>query len=285
MASVWWRPRPVDPSACRCDVGPEIETGPRGRNMAVRTKLVAGNWKMNGLREDGCGAGPRPSAAGDCGGSGKARLRASDLPAGELVDDGGRMCSRAAVSPSAGRIAMLRQRAPIPATSAPRCWPMSVAAMSFSGIPSAGTVTAKVTRWCVKRSVGAWRAGLIAILCVGETQSQRQAGRAADIVSTQLAGSIPDGATSDNLVVAYEPVWAIGTGVTATSEDITAMHASIRASIPMGARILYGGSVNPQNAAGDPQPRARSTARSSAERASTPRVSGASPAVAVDPLG
>src|SRR5262249_46364832 len=46
-------PRPVDPSACRCDVGPQIETGPRGRNMAVRTKLVAGNWKMNGLREDG----------------------------------------------------------------------------------------------------------------------------------------------------------------------------------------------------------------------------------------
>ena len=97
--------------------------------------------------------------------------------------------------------------------------------------------------------VGAWRAGLIGILCVGETQLQRQAGRTTDIVSTQLAGSIPDGATSDNLVVAYEPVWAIGTGVTAKLEDITAMHSSIRASIPMDALILYGGSVNPQNAA------------------------------------
>ena len=100
-----------------------------------------------------------------------------------------------------------------------------------------------------EKILGAWRAGLVAILCVGETQSQRQAGAATDTVSTQLAGSVPDGATSDNLVVAYEPCWAIGTGLTATPEDITAMHATVRASIPGGTRILYGGSVNPQNAA------------------------------------
>jgi triosephosphate isomerase len=97
--------------------------------------------------------------------------------------------------------------------------------------------------------LGAWRAGLVAILCVGETQSQRQAGKAVDVVSAQLAGSVPNGSTSDNLVVAYEPVWAIGTGLTATLEDIATMHATIRACIPIGARILYGGSVNPQNAA------------------------------------
>jgi triosephosphate isomerase (TIM) len=98
--------------------------------------------------------------------------------------------------------------------------------------------------------LGAWRAGLVAILCVGETKLQRQAGIAADIVSTQLAGSIPNGSTSDNLVVAYEPVWAIGTGLTATLEDIATIHATVRGCIPAGARILYGGSVNPQNAAG-----------------------------------
>ena len=98
--------------------------------------------------------------------------------------------------------------------------------------------------------LGAWRAGLVAILCVGETQSQRQAGKAVDVVSAQLAGSMPIGADSDNLVVAYEPVWAIGTGLTATLEDIARMHATIRGCIPLGARILYGGSVNPQNAAG-----------------------------------
>jgi triosephosphate isomerase len=95
---------------------------------------------------------------------------------------------------------------------------------------------------------GAWRAGLVPILCVGETQAQRQAGKAVDVVSSQLAGSIPDDAAAATLVVAYEPVWAIGTGLTATTDDIAAMHAEIRSRLPAGTRILYGGSVNPKNA-------------------------------------
>src|SRR6266481_5458769 len=70
-----------------------------------------------------------------------------------------------------------------------------------------------------------------------------------EVVSAQLAGSIPDGAGPDILVVAYEPVWAIGTGLTATTDDIAAMHTEIRSRIPPGTRILYGGSVNPKNAA------------------------------------
>jgi triosephosphate isomerase len=89
---------------------------------------------------------------------------------------------------------------------------------------------------------------LVAIVCVGETQAQRQAGEAVEIVSSQLAGSVPDTATAATLVVAYEPCWAIGTGLTATIEDIAAMHAEIRSCIPSGTRILYGGSVNPKNA-------------------------------------
>jgi triosephosphate isomerase len=83
---------------------------------------------------------------------------------------------------------------------------------------------------------------------VGETQRQRQAGEAVAVVSSQLADSIPDTATGATLVVAYEPIWAIGTGLTATTEDIAAMHAEIRSRIPSGIRILYGGSVNPKNA-------------------------------------
>jgi triosephosphate isomerase (TIM) len=102
----------------------------------------------------------------------------------------------------------------------------------------------------------AWRAGLNVIVCVGETQSERQAGSAYDVCSTQLDESVPDQATAANTAIAYEPVWAIGTGRTPTSQDIIAMHAYIRGCLVrrLGARardmrILYGGSVKPDNAA------------------------------------
>jgi len=106
------------------------------------------------------------------------------------------------------------------------------------------------------KAQGAWRAGLKAIICVGESLEQRKAGSANDICHAQLRESVPDGATADNTVIAYEPVWAIGTGVTPTGEDIAGMHAHIRgclsARLGDDARamlILYGGSVNPGNAA------------------------------------
>ena len=103
---------------------------------------------------------------------------------------------------------------------------------------------------------GAWRAGLCAIVCVGETRDEREAGKAIEVVESQLLGSIPDGATAGTTVVAYEPVWAIGTGLTPTVDDIAAMHDAIRSSLTQrfgkeGAvmRVLYGGSVKPGNAA------------------------------------
>lgn len=106
------------------------------------------------------------------------------------------------------------------------------------------------------KAEAAWRAGLVAIVCVGETRAERDAGRAMDVVGGQLAGSIPDGATSANLVVAYEPVWAIGTGLTPTSEDIEQIHTFIRKNLTerfkgqgQGVGVLYGGSLKPGNAA------------------------------------
>jgi triosephosphate isomerase len=99
------------------------------------------------------------------------------------------------------------------------------------------------------KAEAAWRAGLVAIVCVGETRAEREAGRAVEVVAGQIAGSVPDGATADKLVIAYEPVWAIGTGLTPTTSDIVEIHAAIRGRIPAGTRILYGGSVNPKNAA------------------------------------
>ena len=105
------------------------------------------------------------------------------------------------------------------------------------------------------KAQAAWRAGLLAVICCGETEDQRDAGQAIDVVTGQLAGSIPDGATATNSVIAYEPVWAIGTGRTPTTDDIAAMHDALRANLVarFGAaggdmRILYGGSVKPGNA-------------------------------------
>jgi triosephosphate isomerase len=106
-----------------------------------------------------------------------------------------------------------------------------------------------------QKAEAAWRAGLIAIVCIGETQTERDAGQTLDVCGGQLSGSLPDGATAGNLVVAYEPVWAIGTGRTPTAQDVEKVHAFIRDNLISrfkggGARmrILYGGSVKPSNA-------------------------------------
>lgn len=106
------------------------------------------------------------------------------------------------------------------------------------------------------KAEAAWRAGLLAILCVGETEAERRAGKAEEVVGSQLDGSVPQGSTALNLVIAYEPVWAIGTGLVPTGGDIAEMHAHVRAKLahrfPGEAhqiRILYGGSVKPDNAA------------------------------------
>lgn len=105
------------------------------------------------------------------------------------------------------------------------------------------------------KAKAAHAAGLIAIICIGETDAERTAGKADEIVSDQLKKSIPDTATAENTVIAYEPVWAIGTGKTATSSDITHMHALIRAKLvekiaknSAWIKILYGGSVKAGNA-------------------------------------
>src|SRR6202000_113276 len=82
-----------------------------------------------------------------------------------------------------------------------------------------------------QKAEAAWRAGLIAIVCIGETQSQRDAGRTLDICGGQLKGSLPEAASADRLVVAYEPVWAIGTGLTPTAKDVEQIHAFIRKSL------------------------------------------------------
>jgi len=106
-----------------------------------------------------------------------------------------------------------------------------------------------------QKAEAAWRAGLTAIVCIGETQGHRDAGQTLDVCEGQLQGSLPEGARADNLVVAYEPIWAIGTGLTPTARDVEQIHQFIRQTLSArfsqegaGMRILYGGSVKPSNA-------------------------------------
>ncbi|MCJ2125682.1 triose-phosphate isomerase [Methylobacterium sp. J-077] len=105
------------------------------------------------------------------------------------------------------------------------------------------------------KALGARRAGLCGIICVGETIEEREQGRALDIVRAQLAIGLPKGAKAADTVIAYEPVWAIGTGRTPTPRDIAEVHASLREMLDKlvgdeahRIRILYGGSVKPSNA-------------------------------------
>ena len=106
------------------------------------------------------------------------------------------------------------------------------------------------------KAEAAGAAGLIRVICVGETEAERDAGTTLAIIGRQLAGSIPDGATAADTVIAYEPVWAIGTGRTPTLDQIAEVHDFMRKTLTdrfgaeaKGMRLLYGGSVKPSNAA------------------------------------
>jgi triosephosphate isomerase len=105
-----------------------------------------------------------------------------------------------------------------------------------------------------EKAKAAHRAGLVAIICIGETEAERDAGETLNVCSRQIAGSVPDDATAENTVIAYEPVWAIGTGRTPTNEDVAEVHGHIRAELSRKVanadhvHILYGGSVKGSNA-------------------------------------
>jgi triosephosphate isomerase (TIM) len=215
--------------------------------MAVNTKLVAGNWKMNGLRLDGSALARQLAQRADAAGAALAcellvcppatlLSIVADALGGSRVCLGGQDCHAVPKGAFTGDIS-----AEMLADIGCRYVILGHSERRHGHGETDAVVHGKVA--------GAWRAGLAAIVCVGETQPQRQAGEAVAVVAGQLAGSIPNDAAAANLVIAYEPVWAIGTGLTATMEDIAAMHAEIRARIPAGVRILYGGSVNPGNAA------------------------------------
>ncbi|HWK93791.1 MAG TPA: triose-phosphate isomerase [Pseudolabrys sp.] len=212
--------------------------------------LVAGNWKMNGLAASIGELDGMKTGAADL--AGKADLMI--CPPATLIAQftwatkgsslliGGQDCHAKASGAHTGDIA-----AEMLADAGAKAVIVGHSERRTDHKESNAEVKAKAE--------AAWRAGLTAIVCVGEQRAEREAGRTLAVVGDQLAGSLPDGATADNLVVAYEPVWAIGTGLTPTPADVAEVHAFIRKTLVgrfgaagTGVRILYGGSVKPSNA-------------------------------------
>ena len=216
----------------------------------ARRPLVAGNWKMNGLRRSA--AEFEKIVTGAAGLAGKADVLVcppatlltvlAETAKGSTVGIGGQDCHAEASGAFTGDTAaeMLAD----------------AGAIAVIVGHSERRTTHKETDAEVRaKALAAWRAGLSAIVCIGETRAERDAGRTLDVLGRQLDGSLPDGATAANLVVAYEPVWAIGTGLTPTVANVAQVHEFIRQRLAkrFGAaagsiRILYGGSVKASNA-------------------------------------
>ncbi|MFA3915846.1 triose-phosphate isomerase [Ruegeria hyattellae] len=215
----------------------------------MRRKLAAGNWKMNGtgdsLSELSALAEGHPSASVDILICPPAPLlsRAAAVASGSAVTVGGQDCHAAASGAHTGDIsaAML-----VDAGAGSVILGHSERRQDHG--ESDGDVRTKTE--------AATAAGLIAIVCVGESLDQREDGQTLDVIGAQMEGSVPDGMTADRLVIAYEPIWAIGTGKVPTLEQIGEVHDFMRERLTArfgeatasGVRLLYGGSVKPSNA-------------------------------------
>ncbi|NML04760.1 triose-phosphate isomerase [Sphingomonas sp. G-3-2-10] len=214
----------------------------------MRRKLVAGNWKMHGLKADlsevtaiatAAGANPSVDAALCVPFTliAAAAVAAGDMPVGaqdvhQAAKGAHTGCISAAMLVEAG------------------------AGLTIVGHSERRADQYETDAQVKAKAEAAHAAGLGVILCIGETLDERDAGQAEAVVTAQVAGSLPEGADAAWLSLAYEPVWAIGTGRTPTEVDVAAMHGAIRAKLTAligdeaaKVRILYGGSVNGANAA------------------------------------
>lgn len=216
--------------------------------MAAIRPLVAGNWKMNGTRAslaeiDALKAGIGDAAC-DVAICPPATLiaAAADHASGSALMIGGQDCHTAEKGAHTGDVS-----ANMVADAGGKLVIVGHSERRADHGEQDALVRAKAE--------AGWQAGLLVVLCIGETEAQYRAGETLTVLDKQLAGSVPDGATAENLVVAYEPVWAIGTGLTPSNDDIQATHAHIRAELvgrfgesARAIRLLYGGSVKPANA-------------------------------------
>ncbi len=215
------------------------------------TPLIAGNWKMNGtsvaLAEVGrlaerlrAGAPPRATVLICPPATLLADLNRIAAPAG--IVSGGQDCHPALSGAHTGDI------------SAPMLADLG-AQYVIVGHSERRADHGETSALVADKARAALASGLVPIICVGETEAERRAGQAVAVVTAQLAASIPEDWAGHSIVIAYEPVWAIGTGLTPTTQDIIDMHRAVRMTLEArfgargaGVRILYGGSMKPANA-------------------------------------
>ncbi|HSO43706.1 MAG TPA: triose-phosphate isomerase [Rhodospirillales bacterium] len=218
-----------------------------------RRILIAGNWKMNCLQADGA------ALATDLAGrmkSGSVKCDVLVCPPFTLIAAVTKAVSGSGIGVGGQDCHMTEKGAHTGDTSA---WMLKDAGCGavIVGHSERRTNHAETDAIVKAKAEAALAAGLLAIVCIGETLEERDAGKTLDVNRTQVHGSLPDGATAANTVIAYEPVWAIGTGRTATPEQAQEVHAFIRSELKAklgeeaanGMRILYGGSMNAKNAA------------------------------------
>jgi triosephosphate isomerase (TIM) len=217
-----------------------------------RQPLIAGNWKMNGLHADGLvlakgvAAGMKQAGWSDrevlvCPPA-TLVMAVAEAVRGSGLLVGGEDCHARASGAHTGDVSaeMLRDAG---------------ASHVIVGHSERRTDHGETDAVVRAKAEAAWRAGLMPIVCIGETLAEREAGKTLGVLETQLKGSVPAGATAARLVVAYEPVWAIGTGKTPTTQEVAAAHAHIRKVLGAimadadAVRLLYGGSVKSSNAA------------------------------------
>jgi len=212
-------------------------------------KLAAGNWKMNGttaaLAEVSALLAAHPAPACEMLLCPPATLIAQMAAAarGSVLRVGGQDCHARAAGAHTGDIS-----APMLVDAGASHVILGHSERRADHFESDAMVRAKAE--------AALTAGLVAVICVGESEAQHDAGQTLAVIGAQLAGSVPNAASAANLVIAYEPIWAIGSGRTPTLAEIEQVHGAIRARLTArfgtaatGIRLLYGGSVKPSNAA------------------------------------
>jgi triosephosphate isomerase len=221
--------------------------------MTTRPKpLVAGNWKMNGLRASLAEIAAIRDAVRQ-GGAGRAEVLV--CPPTTLIVPAADLCQGSAVALGAQDCAVEASGAHTGDIS-PEMLADAGATYVIVGHSERRADHGESDEIVRAKAEAVLRAGLTPIICVGETKTQREAAETLPVVSGQLDGSVPHGVAGERLVIAYEPVWAIGTGLTPSTADVEEVHGFIRrhlagivASGAEKVRILYGGSVKPSNAA------------------------------------